>query len=104
MFRDRLAERDPLLAVLQGRVERGPGYPDRTSRDVDAADLEHAEDLWQPPARFADQIRRRDPVVDVGHLDGFDAFVAQLADLLADRDAFELRSWFLLDDERADAV
>ena len=48
---DGLAERGALLGVGQRGVERGPGDADGAGRDVDAPDLEHAEDLGQAPAR-----------------------------------------------------
>ena len=52
------------------------------------------------PTRFVG----RDPVAGVRHLDGLDAAVAELADVVADRDALEARSGLLLDDERGDAL
>ena len=81
-----------LLRVGERGVERGPGHADGARRDVDAADLEHAEDLGEAPAGFADEVGGGDAVVGVGHLDGLDALVAELADVLADRDALERRA------------
>ena len=46
--------------------------------------------IWgRPRPGVADEVGRRDPVVDVGHLDRLDALVAELADVLADGDALE---------------
>jgi hypothetical protein len=53
---DRLAEGDPLLGVGQGGVEGGPGHPHRPGGDVDATELEHAEDLGEAAPRLADQV------------------------------------------------
>ena len=92
------------MGVGQRRVEGGPGHADRPRRDVDAAHLEHAEDLRQAPPELADDVGRRDAVVGVRHLDRLDAAVAELAHVLADRDALELRPGLLLDDEGGDAL
>ena len=77
------------LGVRERRVEGGPGDADGAGGDVDAADLEHAEDLRRPRPGLADQVGGRDAVVGVGHLDRLDALVAELADVLAHRDAAE---------------
>ena len=71
----------PLLGVVQGGVEGGPGDAHRPGGDVDATDLQHPEDLGEPPAGFADQVGGRDAVVGVGHLHRLDAPVAELADV-----------------------
>ena len=84
MLGDRLAHGGAYLGVGEGGFERGPGDPYGARGDVDAADLEHAEDLGETAAGFAEQVRGRDAVVDVGHLDRLDALVAELADVPAD--------------------
>ena len=93
-----------LLGVGERGVERRPRHTDGAGGDVDTTDLEHAEDLGQAASRLPDQVGGGDAVVGVGHLDGLDAAVAQLADVLAHRDPLELRSRLLLDDEGGDAL
>ena len=46
----------------------------------------------RPAPELADEVGGRDAVVGVGHLDRLDALVAELADVLADRDALEARA------------
>ena len=104
MLGDGLAHRLALLGVGERGVEGGAGDTDGPRRDVDAADLEHAEDLGQAASRLPDEVGRGDAVVGVRHLDGLDAAVAELAHVLADGDPLELRSGLLLDDEGGDAL
>jgi hypothetical protein len=85
-------------------VEGGPGHADGPCRDVDPAHLEHAEDLGQAAPELTDEVGGGDAVVGVGHLDRLDAPVAELAHVLADRDALEARPGLLLDDEGGDAL
>src|SRR5438309_2358773 len=63
VLRDRLPERDSLLRVREGGVERGARHAAGAGRDVDAADLENAEDLRKATAQVADQVGGRDAVV-----------------------------------------
>ena len=93
-----------MLGVGERGVEGGPGHAHGPRGDVDAPDLEHAEDLGQAPARLADEVGGGDAVVRVRHLDRLDAPVAELADVLADRDPLEPRPRVLLDDEGGDAL
>src|SRR6201996_859437 len=46
---DRLAERLPLLGVAQGVLERGPADAEGPARDLDAAHLQAAHHLREPP-------------------------------------------------------
>ena len=103
MLGDRFAHRAALLRVRERGVEGGPGHPHRARGDVDTTDLERAEDVTEPAARVAEERVGRHLVAVVHHLDGLDALVAELADVLADGDALELRSRILLDDEARDA-
>jgi hypothetical protein len=48
---DGLAEGVPLGGVAQRRLEGGPPHPARPGGDVDAAELEPAQDLVQPLPR-----------------------------------------------------
>ena len=72
------------LGVAHGGVEGGPGHADGAGRDVDAAELERAEDRSAGPGRGPSgppsTVVGRHPVVDVGHLDGLEALVAELVD------------------------
>ena len=86
---DRLAHRAALLRVRDRGVERGPRHADCTRRDVDAPDLERAEDVAEPAARVAEQRVGGNAMVVVRHLDGLDALVAELADVAAHGDAAE---------------
>ena len=104
VFCDRLAEGRALLCIRERCVESRARDTDSAGRDVDPADFEYAEDLGKTTPWFADEVCGRDAVVDVGHLDGLDALVAELADVLADGDAFVRRPGFLLHDERADTL
>ena len=104
MLADDLAHGLALHAVGERGVEGGPGHADRPRRDVDAAHLEHAEDLGQAAPELADDVGGGDAVVGVRHLDRLDAAVAQLAHVLAHRDALEARAGLLLDDEGGDAL
>ena len=101
---DGLAEGGPLLGVGQRGVEGGAGHAHRPRGDVDASDLEHPEDLGQAPARLADEVGRRHPVVRVRHLDGLDPLVAELAHVLAHGDPLEGRPGVLLHDEGGDPL
>ncbi len=81
--------------------------PHRARRDVDAADLERAEDEPESVTETlvaAEHAVGADAVVVVDHLDGLDALVPELADVLRDRDAAERRAGLLLDDEARDAL
>src|SRR4051794_2339383 len=100
---DRLAERRPQLGVTDRCVERRTRHPDRAGSDVDTSDLERTQDLRQAAPELADEVRAGDAVVGIRHLDGLDALVAELADLLAHGDAPEPGARLLLDDERAHA-
>ena len=53
---DRLAHGLALLCIGERGVEGGPRHADGTRRDVDAAHLEHAEDLGQAATGRADQV------------------------------------------------
>jgi hypothetical protein len=104
---DGYAERLPLVGVAHGGVEGGAGDPDRPGGDVDATDLEGAEDVAEalsPPLVTPEHRRRRHPMAAVRHLHGLDALVAELADGLAGRDAAEAGPGILLDHEAGDAL
>ena len=83
MLVDRHAERLALVHVAHRRVVRGARDADGARRDVDAAELERAEDVVQPlaePGLATEHVRGRDAVVAVGHLDRLEALVPELAD------------------------
>ena len=74
-----------LLGVAHCSLEGCLGHADRTRRHVDPPQLECAEGVATTlaDALLATQhVAVRDPVVHVGHLDGLEAPVAQLVDLL----------------------
>ncbi len=61
--------------------------------------------IWgRPRPGLPDQVGGWDAMVGVGHLDGLDAPVPELADVLADRDPLERWPRLLLDDEGGDAL
>ncbi len=60
-------------------VERGARHPDCPRRNVDAADLERTEDVSEPATGITEERVGGDSMVDVRHLDGLDALVAELA-------------------------
>src|SRR6476646_6592892 len=104
---DRLAKGLALLGIADRRFERGSRHADCSRRDVDAPDLECAEDPAEPvpePVVPTEHAVRADAMAVVDHLDGLDALVPELADVLRHGDAAEARTGVLLDDEAGDAL
>src|SRR5688500_17287102 len=88
-----------LLRVANRSFERRPPHPDRPCRAVDASGFERGQDdvmsvtesFWAPWQAVAG------PAMSlVGHLDGLDALVSELADVAAHRDAARLHGIRLL--------
>src|SRR5207253_2999854 len=85
MLADRLAEGLAHLGIGDRLRERRVRDPDPARRDVDAPELEPAENLLQAaPFDAADQPACRHAVVIEGELAGVDAAVAELLKLALD--------------------
>ena len=91
-----------LLGVGEGGIEGGPGHAHRPRGDVDATELQHAQDLGEAAPGLTDQVGSGDAVVGVRHVDGLHAPVAKLFDVPDDGDPLERRPGLLLDDEGGD--
>ena len=97
---DRLAERLPLLRVLQRLVQRSLGESDAHRRDADASAVEDLQELAEAPAARAEQVRCRNTAAVEAQRPGIRCVPAHLAirlGLLVARRA-------VLDDEVGDLV
>ena len=96
-----------LLGVAHRSLEGSLGHPDGARRHVYPPQLQRTQGVatTMADALLATQhVAVRNPVVHVRHLDGLEAPVAELVDLLGDRDPLEGLPRLLLDEQAGDPV
>ena len=88
MLGDGHAESFSQLRVFHAFIQRRLGDADATRRDVDAAQFQPAEGMFQPlPFHAADQAVGGDAVIVEHKFRAVDALVAKLFELPADRES-----------------